>query len=963
MLTVTVAQAQTDLLTAQTNLDLAVSSYSTTMDGISTGLQTAINSHRTTMEGNVAGFVGSYDTAIAGIEGPLQTSLDGLRISYEGTLDAFRGTYDGAVTSAATTWSGSTGTAFGAYETAELGIESALDTAIGSAFVGYQGTETIQRGILDGVIGSEDANLQGDISTEFLNFSATQTTQRGIFDSAEDGFSTAYQTAIGSALGGFQWTYNNAVTGYETARDAVLSANTNISLDPQAIFFDPGFQALIGPINSSHGSNLSGFHSTFEGDLQSNATAYQNAVYGPGGLMIAYSSSVAGADTILAGRYTSAQDLYNTNMAPAYSNYNSAIYGPGGYQPTFDNALISARGTFDGSIVAVDAEYHAIVDPAKGTYESAVQSAVDGYNNWLTTNLTGVTTATEVWNETYFDTVTLKTTFFTKYRHTASTGDVVEWYSKTPGTYGLKCDSGIPTPTVSTSVSGSVNATIKYYSSLTDPNLDLAYRPEVAAAVAGMPDRNVYEHAILEATAAYLDSLQSLELNLQNSIQSLTPIHDTQVAAANQDYEDARWIDPVTLGPGFETVYNSALAGDQSIFDGAAQTANTNYWAAINGPTNPYPAYMAAMMSMNPAAMATASANYQSFLGTTNKQYAVDIANAQVDFAVSSSSDWTIYVAAERAADTIRDQAIHDADWQRNDATVVMVSNTANSEVVATGGYLQGLIQTMSQYENAAAAKTTDVISQIGLAGKNFQLTEHGARESSNNLANAAGRQYGYDYAALETLRNNEASASQTLWQASADEQQTYDNDIADAERDWVWSVKGFADTLAPQVSSLWVSEDGSNLSDYVSYVGNVSGERVSWTSDFGNAFYNYVTTGSTDVGLLAAANAWRQFWNDSASAGQSFANSSAGAYQTFGNSTVGAAKTASDNIALDGSTHSGNIADQSVNWMTNVALAAHGFEFAMAGAMVTEVSQAATGQRTALEDDSDARETRGNAR
>lgn len=397
-------------------------------------------------------------------------------------------------------------------------------------------------------------------------------------------------------------------------------------------------------------------------------------------------------------------------------------------------------------------------------------------------------------------------------------------------------------------------------------------------------------------------------------------------------------------------------------FNGAEQSEETNYnstWIGLQ------PMYQAAMdlMMTDPASGMMAMQIYDATVNQAKKDYFVNVAAADVTRINQSWQGYVNYVIAERTADTTRDQAIINATFQRADQMLDNTHEAVSGEIDAAGKLASAVIDIASQYAIDAMSKYLKMVGDIGTATKNIEITEHGAAETFRTSLNAAEQQYDYEYAAaLETFTNQEAGAAQTLWQAYATEDESWNNSMADAERDWIQSESTAGTQFVQNVTTERQTLASNELGEYVSYVGNVAGEVVNWATNVGSAFVGFVTTGSTDPALATVAGAWQQFWNESTSADQTFASAAAAAFQNYGNQTAAAEKNAEDNIAAADKLRRDNIADDTVHYVTAVAAAQRGYEFAMSGAMVTEAAQEATADCAFIEGDADAVETRENA-
>lgn len=254
------------------------------------------------------------------------------------------------------------------------------------------------------------------------------------------------------------------------------------------------------------------------------------------------------------------------------------------------------------------------------------------------------------------------------------------------------------------------------------------------------------------------------------------------------------------------------------------------------------------------------------------KDYSVDVAAANVNYAAAVGPAWVAWVSAERAADTTRDIAIINADHALNEDLIDAGKDLAKSQVSAEGSWASDLIHIDADYAIAVSDKQIDRDKTIVSAAATFEKAEHSAAESLALSGNTANRDHSKSVAsAADQKWFSMAEEDADLARDLAAEEETRQIAYASADATWI-NAEAAAGVAATAVAATanYNYQTGA-IGAGVTYVSATAPLVTQAQQQFNAGFHQaYVTATGNDPGQSAVSSAWQQYADNMATNYQS---------------------------------------------------------------------------------------------
>jgi len=212
------------------------------------------------------------------------------------------------------------------------------------------------------------------------------------------------------------------------------------------------------------------------------------------------------------------------------------------------------------------------------------------------------------------------------------------------------------------------------------------------------------------------------------AVNTATSNYDSAVATANTTYYtslcgNAEGVAPYGAGTPADA-WTSAVDGANTAFTTGEQAAYTTYDAAMQ-------IYNLSEMQYQEDALNGLSTMPPDPLRAA-KDYSVDVAALDVNHASAVGGAWVGWASAERAADTLRDNAIINAEYQRGKDLLDASRNLAEDS------YAGDMIDIQADYAIASLTKQAEISGDAADAENSFELAEHAAGAFAAQATNLA---------------------------------------------------------------------------------------------------------------------------------------------------------------------------------------------------------------------------------
>jgi hypothetical protein len=908
---ITQSQAQTDATNAQTALDNAVASYVTNSGNIVAGYGSAMQGHSSDFSNNVATLGGSYDTAVQGIQATHSGNVQVLQTSFDGTVSGLVSGLEGNFASSEATYSSATTGHYNTFSSAVTSIESGLDAQIATADGILNGATTAASNQFSGTESAASGQYDTDIATADSNYGTAVAGHDAWLQGQEAAAFSAYEALTDNSPTGALGIYNSTESTEAATRDGVVNTYPNTTYDPgsvSSIDFDALWNSAISGVQSA----LDAAETQYQTDIDNANSAYDT---GMANAASTYSSMMDTADQNRDAAYATADDTYNTNTSSDYADYDNAVNGPGGIEETWQGEIDTADATYSTDVGIAMAAYDSTVQGAQATLDSDIAAAYQKFDDWLNGNQSGQTISGSFTRTKTTDTSTTPAT------ETWETASRVEWSpTEGAGTQSeFKKEPPIPagyslTSTVITTT-GSVTTVKETYSA-----------PAGGIGGGSAAHNNPWELAKIARTEFYIEELNGYYDEYMVALNTAQVTYSGAVQAANDGFNTTIYGDPTGMTqPGSPAdAFNNALTGAADAFSLGEQGAMSTYNTNMDGYNMAQMQYMMGMPGTPPNPDDPAQ---------FAKDYYIDTTALDINYAVAVGGAWTGWVGAQVGADTTRDDAIINAEYQLGVDSANAGNDLTTAQIGAEDSYAKDIIDIDADYAIAVTEKSAEVSGDIADAELTFELAEHGAAQTAGKAINAAEKDRGDDYADADETRVEALSVEEAdLANDLAGEEETRQNAYASGDAAWM------SDEAAANIASTTIAAAATStfLTDLVAadvgYITAAAPLMTTATQAFNNSVdAAYVAAFPGDPDQAAVSGAWTQYFNAMATAAENAITAEASAFQGYIGSMAG-----------DTETTMNNIAGESTQLATDYGNALTGYVSAAAAASTLATSQTA---------------------
>ncbi|MGZ0173652.1 MAG: hypothetical protein ACKVHE_29385 [Planctomycetales bacterium] len=930
---ITQSQAQTDATNAQTGYDNAVASYVTSSQNIVDGYGLAMQGHNSDFTNAVTTLGNSYDTAVQGIQNTHSTNVQGLQTSFDASVDGMVSGLEGNYAASESTYTSATVGHASTFDSSVASIEAGLDAQIAAADVLLNSATTAAYNQFSGTESTASGQYDTDVATADSNYGTAVAGHDAWLQGQEASAFSAYEALTDDSPTGALGVYNSTESTEAATRDGVVNAYPNTTYDPSSVS-SIDFDALWASALSGVQSSLDAAETQYQTDIDNANSAYET---GMNNAASTYSSMMVTADAARDAAYLAADGIYNTNTSSDYADYDSAVNGPGGIEETWQGEIDTADATYNTNVGIAMAAYDSTVQGAQATLDSDIAAAHQKFDDWLSGNQSGQTISGSFTRTKTTDTsttpatVTWETTSRVEWSPTEGTGTSSEFKKEPP------IPAGYVWISTTTTTSGSITTVTDTYGA-----------PPGGIGGGSAAHNNPWELAKIARTEFYIEELNGYYDQYIVDMNVAQVAYDGAVVAANNGYNTTVYGDPTgmtTPGSPADAYYN-AISGAANAFSLGEQTAMSTY------NTNMDAFYMAEMQYMMDMMMGIPSTPPNpDDPAQFAKDYSVDTTALDINYAVAVGGAWTGWVGAQVAADTTRDNAIINAEYQLGVDSANAGNDLVTSQIGAEDSYAKDIIDIDADYAIAVTEKSAEVEGDIADAELNFELTEHTAGQLAGKAINAAEKDQTDDYADADETRAEALSVEEEdLANDLAAEEETRQNSYAGADADWL------SDEAAANIASTTIAAAATStyLTDLVGaevgYTNTVAPLITTATQAFNNAVdsaYAAAFPGNPDQ--AAVSGAWTAYYNAMATAAENAIAAEASAYQGYIGSMAGDIQTTMNNIAGESTQLATDYGNSLTSYVSTVGAAATLQTSQTAAAGVTWVDTVATDVKNAV--------------
>ena len=556
---------------------------------------------------------------------------------------------------------------------------------------------------------------------------------------------------MGDETSGFTGNYTNLVNGFETTRDNVLANYPNTVYDPSVL--DPLLvQAVIDGAQSDFEDNIAPLIGVYQTNTALIEGDYQDAVQDA---WDDFADDMVTATNTRQQRYTDADNDFETAMSGPRSTYADNMAD---ILILFNDDIAAAVADRTDDYTTAQDDYETAMTPVIAAYEDDVDAAQQEYEEWENgvgpNNALTSATWTRVKTE---NTSTSPATITWKVNGVISTiADNISWGGSTsskepqPPT-GNSLQPGSPTIVVT----GSITTTTEVYVK-TSPTAPDGIRA------------NPYEMALFARFEAYANQLDGINEVYTTVLNDAQQDRTAAIDAANAQYlttvyGNSTGASPYATGSPAD-VFFSAMDLAQQGFNGTEASEWQDYTDAVYNYYTTLFSQMSAnyyMLSPNPA-----------ILGGFAQTYLVNALNAAIDYTEAVGAAWVTFVGQERAADSLRDQGLVQAEYDAAFAQENAANAADQGAIGAWASFAGDFLGINAGYTIKRAGKQKDRDQRIADAGQTLLLAHNDASEIKAHKEVLADKNYA----------DKEAVAWDDRWQAEAVDENTLTKAEAGAE-------------------------------------------------------------------------------------------------------------------------------------------------------------------------------------
>ena len=308
-----------------------------------------------------------------------------------------------------------------------------------------------------------------------------------------------------------------------------------------------------------------------------------------------------------------------------------------------------------------------------------------------------------------------------------------------------------------------------------------------------------------------------------------------------------------------------------------------------------------------------------------SKDYHVDVAALNVDFAAATGAAWVAWVSAEVAADTTREQDIINAQYDFGVKQADAGLQFAQQAIAAEDSAAKDIIDIDADFAIALVAKEGEVADAIADADLTHAQALNAAAEALALADNAASKDQADSIVAADETRANGIAAEETdLTKDLAAAGETRENETASAEANLINEEAAANVTATAMAASAATNFVASLMGAYTGYIGTatalVAGAQQGLNGD---THTEYVTATGGDPDQAAVSQGWTDYFNSMSSAAAAIVNGSAAAAAGLVNSAASADEDLANDDAVESQTLANAGAGAYTAWVSTVTAAA----------------------------------------
>lgn len=901
----TLAQAQQDVATAQAALDGAIAGYITAIVGLENQLAADFASHQATFDTAAETAIDGFEQSIDSITAAMDAVIAPIEDQYEDDVEQIDNDLQDKLDDADDQFQNDSQGARNTFDAALANIESDLEDAIRDADEDLATTDTTESGILNAVIESEEDDFEADVSSQDSAFNSVAQSEQADFEADEQSNYGGYETTVGDDTSGLQGSYETTIDGLESTRDGTLANFPNTTYDPSVLdpvaisgvitTADLDFQANIAPLLATYELNVGQIEIDYNEDVQN---AWDD-----------YSADLETADEERQQRYEDADELYTTTMTGPQNDYTNNMAD---IVQDFEDDIEAASIARSQAATVAQGIYDSIVGPAEETLTTAIEAANQEYEDWINgVGSNGVTSL--LWTRTATIDTSVTPTLITW----ATSGAVESGNNTIPWAGGNQPTA--PQPPIGyvqqggpiTVINGSITTITEKF---VNPN------PQPPSPSTGLR-ANRFEMALLARFEAYVAELDALQEIYDTTV---SDANDAKIAAINTAH--LGYLDDVYGNTTGHTPYGSGSPADvfQTALDGASQAFNgieSGEWQTYTNSVNNY--FMTLMSASMNGGMPMPDL---AALGGFAQTYLVNSYNASLDYLEVVGAAWVAFVGAERGADSNRDQDVIQAEYDCAVTTENAALAADQGALGAWSGLVQDALTIDADYtiENANQEQTRH--QKIADAQQSLQFTINGAAQTRALSLAAADKTYADSEAgAWSTRHQKEATEDKTLTHAQAAAEETRINSYAGADADHAVATSEASETAALKINQAEATRASALAGEENALTTGALGFVTQFASDVADGIDTLYTAYHTgDVDQAAVSTAWQDFTTQAAAAWVSFASGEAAAWMSYVNQTIADWQDMADNIAHAAQDAVANLAPEYQTLIGAIASAGH---------------------------------------
>ena len=911
----TLAQAQQDVQTAETALNNSILTYINAIVGLENQLTGDLAQHQNTFDILSGQAIYNFENAVDGIIANMDAVLDPIEDQYEDDVDQIEEDLQDDYDDAQQTFTNDSQAEYNSLTNDLAGIAGNLDNDVQQADSTLTGTDTTQTGILNGTITTEEGDFDADVLYENNIFNGTVQSEETGFENDETANFTNYETLLGDDTSGFIGNYKTLVTGFETIRDNQLANYPNTVYDPSVL--DPiVVQAVIDGAYTTFENNIAPFVDAYDTNTVLIEGNYQSDVQDA---WDDFADDMLTAANTRTQRYADADQDYEDTLAVPRANY---AFNMADILSTFTDDMADAdNDRTDAYTLALDI-YNTTMTPVIAQYEDDVDNAVLAYEDWEN----GVGPNNVVTNSTWIRTKTVDSS--TSPATVTWTVNGVLTTIATNTTWGGMTSSKEPTVPAGYTLQGQPSITTSG-SVITTTETYVKSNPTAPTGVRANP----YEMALYARFESYANELDGINDVYDDTIDDANSARTTAIDAANAQYISDVYGNSTGMAPyGANSpadVFFGTMNGAQTIFS----NTESSEWQDYMDDVNAYYTSLFQQITANPISMIAPN---PAILDGYAQTYLVNSLNAAIDYLQTVGAAWVAFVGQERAFDSTRDQGLIQAEYDY----AVKQENAANTADQAAIGswsaFVQDALGINADYTVARAGKQKDRDQAIVDAGQTLLLAHNGAAETKAHSEALADKNHADRSAVVWDNRlQAEAVEEHTLSIAENGAEETRINDRAVADAGHATDGALAAHTRDTRLTQAEVDRATGLTNEQHTLTTGALQFVPQLFSDIANGVDAlYTSHFNNDPDQAAVSNLWTQFTTQAGNAWSILAGQEASLWRNYQNQTTLDWQSMANTITDAAQDVVDNLAPEYTTMVRHIATGLHGYWDAMTNAL-----------------------------